>query len=309
MRKKMYLIANPFSGTGKIKSHLFKIVDVFSSGGYDITVHLTSSRGDATAQAAEIGPEYDTVVCCGGDGTLNEVITGLMQNENKFKLGYIPAGTLNEWSSGLKISRKIKKAAQDILKSDCVPLDIGKFGDRYFSYTASFGAFTKASYATSQKVKNTFGKVAYLLGGIKCLNDIHRIPLKVSCNDQEIEGDFIFGTVSNSLSVGGVVHYRENMVELGDGLFEVLLVKYPKNIIELKNAVSAVLRKDFTHESIIFLQASRVEFKEAAEVHWTLDGEHIEPKENIVIENLHSAINFLIPANKPKKKDKKEKEE
>ncbi len=298
MKKKLYLIANPCSGTGKIKTQLYPIVQVFSDGGYDVTVHLTADRGDATLQTAALSSDYETVVCCGGDGTLNEVITGLMQNENKFKLGYIPAGTLNEWSSGLKISRNMKKAALDLLDDNLVPLDIGKFGDHYFSYTASFGAFTEASYSAPQAAKNMLGKIAYFFEGIKTLVNIRPIHLKVNCDGQEVEGDFIFGTVSNSLSVGGVVHYKEALVELGDGLFEVLLIRYPSNIIELQTAVSALLTKDFKAKGIEFFQAKKVVFENAGEVDWTLDGEHIAPKERIEIENLHAAVDFLIPANK-----------
>lgn len=298
MQKKLYFIANPCSGTGRIKTQLYPVIQVFADGGYDVTVHFTSDRGDATVQAAALDDSYDTIVCCGGDGTLNEVITGLMQNKNKYKLGYIPAGTLNEWSGGLKISRNMKKAAEDILENNVVPLDIGKFRDNYFSYTASFGAFTEASYSAPQNVKNMLGKVAYFFEGIKTLNNIRPIPLKVNCDGREIEGDFIFGTVSNSLSVGGVVHYNEALVELGDGLFEVLLIRFPKNLVELNNAVTAILKKDFTHEGIEFIQAKSIVFSNAQSIDWTLDGEHIPPSETIEVVNLHSAIDFLIPPNR-----------
>lgn len=303
MKKKLYLIANPCSGTGKIKTQLYPIVQVFSDGGYDVTVHLTDERGDATIQTAALSKEYEMIVCCGGDGTLNEVITGLMQNKNKFKLGYIPAGTLNEWSGGLKISRNMKKAAQDLLDDNIVPLDIGKFAEHYFSYTASFGAFTEASYSAPQAAKNMLGKIAYLFEGIKTLGNIHPIHLKVNCDGHEVEGDFIFGTVSNSLSVGGVVHYKEALVELGDGLFEVLLIRYPSNLTELQAAVSAILTKDFSNKSVEFFQAKKVVFENAQEVDWTLDGEHIAPLKRIEVENLHAAVNFLIPSNNKKPLD------
>ena len=304
MKKKIYLIANPCSGTGKIKTQLYTIVQVFANGGYDVTVHLTDERGDATVQAAALTDDYETVVCCGGDGTLNEVITGLMQNKNKFKLGYIPAGTLNEWSGGLKISRNIKKAATDLLDEYVVPLDIGKFNEHYFSYTASFGAFTEASYSAPQAAKNMLGKIAYFFEGMKTLGSIRPYHLKVNCDGQEVEGDFIFGAVSNSLSVGGVIHYKEALVELSDGLFEVLLIRYPSNLTELQAAVSAILKKDFKAKGIEFFQAKKVIFENAGEIDWTLDGEHMPPKETIVVENLHSAVDFLIPKNK-KAEDKK----
>lgn len=292
--KKLFLIANPSSGTGKIKTQLFSVIDILSKQ-YRVTVHITSCRGDATVQVKELDSSFDTVVVCGGDGTLNEVITGLMENKNTYKLGYIPSGTLNEWSSGLKISRNLKKAAQDIILDNVIPLDIGQFDKYYFSYTASFGAFTEASYSAPQDIKNILGKLAYFFEGIKTLDSIRPIHLKIVCDGKTIEDDFVFGTISNSLSVGGVVHYDETVVELGDGLFEVLLLHYPKNLAELNNLVTAILTKDLNRKGIDFLQAREVIIKDAKKVEWTLDGEHIAPIETIKINNLHSAVDFIVP--------------
>ena len=295
MQKNLFLIANPCSGTGRVKTQLFPIVQTFNNAGYDVTVHLTSCRGDATVQAENLGAIYDTVVCCGGDGTLNEVITGLMKNKNKFKLGYIPAGTLNEWSSGLKISRNMKKAAADIMMDNCIPLDIGQFGEHYFSYTASFGAFTEASYSAPQDVKNVLGKLAYFFEGVKSLESIRPIPLKVVCEDRVIEDKFIFGSVSNSMSVGGVVHYKETLVELGDGLFEVLLIRYPETLADFNNIISGILSGDLNKKGIEFFHAKTITFENAGKVNWTLDGEYIPPSESVTVNNLHNAINFLVP--------------
>ncbi len=295
--KNLFLIANPSSGTGKIKTQLFNVVNALSKE-YRVTIHITCCRGDATRQAASLSSSFDIIVVCGGDGTLNEVITGLMQNKNHYNLGYIPSGTLNEWSSGLKISKNMKKAAEDILKNNIIPLDIGKFSNKYFSYTASFGAFTEASYSAPQDIKNALGKLAYFLEGVKTLENIRPIHLKFTCNDTVIEDDFIFGTISNSMSVGGVVHYDETVVELSDGLFEVLLLHYPKNLNDFNNLISAILTRDLNKNGITFLQTSKITVQDAGNVEWTLDGEYVPPQDTINIKNLHRAINFIVPPKK-----------
>lgn len=295
--KNLFLIANPSSGTGKIKSQLFNVINILSRQ-YRVTVHITTCRGDATRQAASLDSSFDTIVVCGGDGTLNEVITGLMKNKNEYNLGYIPSGTLNEWSSGLKISKDMKKAAADILENNIIPLDIGKFGDKYFSYTASFGAFTEASYSAPQDIKNVLGKLAYLLEGVKTLENIRPIHLKFTCNDRVIEDNFIFGTISNSMSVGGVVRYDETVVELGDGLFEVLLLHYPKNLNDFNNLISAILTRDLSKNGITFLQTNKITIEDAGDVEWTLDGEYVPPQDTINIKNLHRAISFIVPPKK-----------
>ncbi len=295
--KNLFLIANPSSGTGRIKTQLFNVVNILSKE-YRVTVHITTCRGDATRQVASLDSSFDTIVVCGGDGTLNEVITGLMKNKNEYNLGYIPSGTLNEWSSGLKISKDMKKAATDILKNNIIPLDIGKFGDKYFSYTASFGAFTEASYSAPQDIKNVLGKLAYLLEGVKTLENIRPIHLRFTCNDRVIEDDFIFGAISNSISVGGVVRYDETVVELGDGLFEVLLLHYPKNLNAFNNLISAILTRDLNRNGITFLQTSEITVQDAGAVEWTLDGEYVPPQDTIKVKNLHRAISFIVPPKK-----------
>lgn len=295
--KNLFLIANPASGTGKIKTQLFSVVSILSRQ-YRVTVYITEKRGDATEQSAKLDSSFDTIVVCGGDGTLNEVITGIQQNKNKFRLGYIPSGTLNEWSSGLKISKDLRKAATDILFDHTIPLDIGRFSDSFFTYTASFGAFTEASYSAPQDIKNVLGKLAYFFEGIKTLESIRPIPLKITCGDVVIEDNFIFGTISNSLSVGGVVHYDETIVELGDGVFEVLLLHYPKTLNELNSLITAIITRDLNKDGITFLQTDKVIVENAENVQWTLDGEYVSPKDKIVIENLHKAVTFIVPPKK-----------
>ena len=307
--KKLLIIANPKSGKAKVKDPLLRIVQIFSNDGYLVTVYPTKARGDATVFASQIKEnEYDRIVVCGGDGTLNEVITGFMQSKLKCTIGYIPLGTLNEWSSSLNISRNALTAAKDILTGEYTQLDIGQFNDKFFTYTASFGAFTKASYATSQKVKNVLGQAAYLLGGIKCLADIKSIHLKFKYDDKEVEGDYLFGAISNSMSVGGVVKFKENLVKLNDGMFEVVLIKKPSSLSEFTSIVDGILRKDLTHKGIEFFHTSEITVIGGENVAWTLDGEYSAGSETVTIKNVPSALHLTIPNQSEKKSSKKSKE-
>ncbi|MBE6786991.1 MAG: diacylglycerol kinase family lipid kinase [Ruminococcaceae bacterium] len=295
-QKRLLLIVNPCSGRAKMHSELLKVVEILSDADYAVTVYPTKCKGDATEHILKLSQnEYDLIVVCGGDGTLNEVITGIMQSGISVPLGYIPSGTLNEWSSGLNISRSIETAAKDITTGKKICLDIGKFGDKYFSYTASFGAFTSASYSAPQDVKNVLGQAAYFFEGIKSLSNIKPIHLKFTCEDTEIEGDFLFGAISNSLSVGGIVKYSQSAVELNDGKFEVLLIRNPDNILKLQPIIDGILKRDFTREGIDFFRTDSVTIETDQKVSFTLDGEFAELEKKLTIKNLHNAITFILP--------------
>lgn len=295
MEKNMFLIANPKSGRAKIKNELMAIVDIFTRAGFTVTVHPTATRGEAIRVLSNLSDYYDTVVCCGGDGTLNEVINGLMKNKNRYKLGYIPSGTLNEWSSGLKISHIPKNAAADIVNGEIKPLDIGVFGDRYFSYTASFGAFTSASYSAPQNVKNAIGQSAYFLEGIKSLSQIKPSHLKFNIDGQELEGNFIFGSVSNSVSMGGVIKLNTDDIKLDDGLFEILLIENPDNILQLQEIMESIIRKQYKKSKIKFYKAKEVIVYGSDNTDWTLDGEYAKGSDIIKIKNVNKAIDFIVP--------------
>ncbi len=296
-QKKLFLVANPKSGKARVKYELLQIVTVLSEAGYSVTVYPTKCRGDATNAVKALTDEYDTIVCCGGDGTLNEVISGIMHNPLKkdFKLGYIPLGTLNEWSSGLNISRDIKKAANDVVTGRVMPLDIGRFDDSYFVYTASFGAFTSASYSAPQEVKNVLGQAAYFFEGIKSLSAIKPIPLKFDIDGETVEGNFLFGAVSNSLSMGGVIKLDPKKVEFDDGIFEIVLIDNPENLIEFQDIIDALIKRDFNRKRIQQYKASSITVYGSENINWTLDGEMAQGQKEIKIENIHRAINFIIP--------------
>lgn len=300
--KKLLIITNPRSGKAKIKNDLLKIIEIFSQADFEVSVYPTKRQGDATIKAQSLkNGEYDRIIVCGGDGTLNEVITGIMRKGLSCTLGYIPYGTLNEWSSGLKISRNPFVAASDILTGIETDLDIGQFEDKYFSYTASFGAFTEASYSAPQEIKNVLGQAAYFFEGIKSLSNIKPIHLKFKCDDREIEDDFLFGAISNSMSVGGIVKFNDSIVKLNDGKFEVLLIKNPTTILQFQSIVDGILRRDLSRDGIEFFQAHKVEVVGGKNIPWTLDGEYSEGKDTVTLTNIPSAIHLIVPHNENSK--------
>ncbi len=294
--KKLLLIVNPKSGRAKMRGELLRVIETLSAGGYDISVYPTKCRGDATKRIAAVKEnEFDIIVVCGGDGTLNEVITGLMKSKIRCTLGYIPSGTLNEWSAGLQISRNIPQAAKDILSGGEIDLDIGMFGDKYFSYTASFGAFTEASYSAPQDIKNVLGQAAYFFEGIKSLGNIKPIHLKFVCEEREIEGDFLFGAISNSMSVGGIVKFSEAAVRLNDGFFEVMLIRNPENILKFQSVVDGILRQDLTRDGIEFFHTKEITVIGGDDIAWTLDGEYCAGSNKVTVKNIPSALHLITP--------------
>lgn len=296
LNKKLLLIVNPCSGTGKMRPSLLGVVEVFSKAGYDVTVYPTKYRNDATKKVETLSQnDYNLIVVCGGDGTLNEVITGVMHVGLDIPIGYIPSGTLNEWSTGLGISKTIKQAAKDIVTGKEITLDIGKFGDKYFTYTASFGAFTSASYSAPQDIKNVLGQAAYFFEGIKSLGNIKPLHLKFEAEGKIIEDDFLFGAISNSMSVGGIVKFDENTVKLNDGLFEVLLIKNPNNILKLQPMIDGILKHELNREGMEFFHTNKIKVTGGDGLDWTLDGEHATSGEAVEIINIKKAVRFVIP--------------
>ena len=294
--KKLFLIINPRAGMGRIRNSLLNVIQILSEAGYEITAKPTTQRFDATKIAANIDGSYDAVVCCGGDGTLNETITGLMQNKNNLTLGYIPSGTLNEWASGLHIPKNNLKAAKVITENNPLPIDVGRFNDRFFAYTASFGAFTETSYSTPQDVKNLFGQLAYVFEGIKSLSNIKPISLEFYADEKVYSGDYIFGAITNSLSVGGVVKFDEEKIKMNDGLFEILLIKKPNNLKDLQTILDAILRKDLEgKKNIEFFKASNIKIISSCEIDWTLDGEHAVSGTETIVQNIQNRINLFLP--------------
>lgn len=295
--KKLLLIMNPNAGTKRANKYLTDILVLFAKYGYETKVCLTAGRGDGHNIAKKFSPEYDLVVCIGGDGTFNETVGGLYESGSKVPLGYIPAGSTNDFGSGLGFSKRILQAAEDIMNGTTRNIDIGKFNERYFSYTASFGVFTKVSYTTSQSIKNALGHLAYLLEGIKELSSIRSEHIKIKVNGNIIEDDYIFGAICNSTSLGGVLTLNPDVVDLSDGMFEILLIKMPKNIIDLNAIIFALNNKDYSSTDMIyFCSASSAQIEADRTVSWTLDGEYMEGSNVISMENIHDAITLIVPS-------------
>jgi YegS/Rv2252/BmrU family lipid kinase len=291
--KKLLFIMNPFAGQKKANKVLPEILMLFTEAGYEINISMTTGPGSATRLAAERGGRADLVVCCGGDGTLNETISGLLMAQLHVPVGYIPSGTTNDFAASLKLSHNPIQAAKDIIEGQAVSYDIGKFGDRYFSYVASFGAFTKSSYAVPQTVKNALGHTAYVLGGISELSQIRNEHVRMEIDGEVVEDDFLFGAICNSTSVGGILTLPPDRVDMRDGIFEVMLIRAPRNVNEITECILAVQNQEFNCGMITFLPARKIKITVDPFMAWTLDGEKADGYREVEVENLHHAVRIM----------------
>ena len=295
MKKKVLFIVNPKSGKGSIRSKLLDIVDIFVKAEFDLTLYISQSAGDARAKAKEVEGRYELVICSGGDGTLDEVISGMMECEKRSAIGYIPCGSTNDFAHSLKIPTSMTKAAEHIAAWKEFPCDIGRFNDDYFVYIAAFGLFTDVSYETSQDVKNVLGHLAYILEGMKKLTEIKSYPMKVESEEMTVEGNFLFGMVTNSTSVGGFRNITGKHVHLDDGVFEVTLIKTPQNILELNEIIQAVIAgKSENNKYFYQFRSKAVKFIADDPVAWTLDGEFGGYHEVVNVKNDKQALSLLV---------------
>ena len=291
--KRMLFIMNPFSGQKRANKFLPDIISLFNRAGYEVITHMTGGPGDATQVAESRGKDMDLVVCCGGDGTLNETITGLLRTGADVPIGYIPAGTTNDFASSLKLSHNVMQAAQDIVEGEPVSYDVGKFGDRYFSYVASFGAFTKSSYIVPQNVKNALGHTAYVLGGIQELSQIRNEHIRMEIDGELVEDNFLFGAICNSTSIGGILTLDPSQVDMGDGLFEILLVREARSLTEIAECIQAVQSQKYNCSMITFRSATNIRIFADPGMPWTLDGEKEDGHEEVDVQNIHHAIRLM----------------
>ena len=292
--KKMLFVMNPYAGMRRANRYLADIIAMFNRAGYEVDIHMTAGPGDASAITRERAVGMDLVVCCGGDGTLNETITGVIRSGSQAVIGYIPAGSTNDFAASLKLSTNVMQAAQDILEGQPAAYDVGRFADRYFSYVASFGAFTKSSYATPQSVKNALGHTAYVLEGISELSQIRTFHVKVEMEEETVEDDFIFGCISNSTSIGGILTLDPKIVDMADGLLEVFLVRAPRNLTEISECIQALQSQRYNDCAMItFGPARKMRVTAEADMPWTLDGEKFDGQAEIEVENLHHAIRLM----------------
>jgi len=292
--KKMLFIMNPYAGMRKANRYLADIISIFNRADYEVTTYMTAAPGDCIHAVSQRVKDVDLVVCAGGDGTFNETVTGILRSGIDVPVGYIPAGSTNDFAASLKLSTNILQAARDIVEGTAQRFDVGSFGERNFSYVASFGAFTRASYATPQSVKNALGHVAYILSGISELTQIksHRMRFELP-DGRYIEDKFIFGAVSNSTSVGGVLTLDPRLVDLSDGQFELLLIRAPKDLVELTDCIMALQRQTYNCAMLTLTRVEQVKILTDEQINWTLDGECEPGKPEIHVRCLHQAVQIL----------------
>ena len=294
MASTLLFIVNPRAGRTRSTAPLFDAVAHFCASGYLVDLRLTQAREDATRLARELGGKFDAVVCCGGDGTLNETVTGLMDLQSPPPLGYIPAGSTNDFAASLHLPDQPLEAARIITASGGRPLDVGSFNGRPFIYVASFGAFTRASYSAPQNVKNDLGHLAYILEGVKDLSTLRPYRASVATEEECFDGEFLFGAVTNATSVGGLVKLKEDQVCLDDGLFELLLIPNPKSIADLQGLARSLLLQDFTGGGVIFRHVHTLTVQTPEDLPWALDGEFDPGGAQVEIHSLHRRLTFLI---------------
>lgn len=299
--KKLYFITNLRSGKNAMRSKLAAVIDRFTAAGYQVTVRTTQGHKDATAAAeyACLTGEYDLLVCSGGDGTLNEVVQGLMHSRSPLPLGYIPCGSTNDFGRSLKISGNVEEAVEQIINGRPFNCDIGVFNQRNFLYVAAFGAFTEAVYETPQNVKNVIGHMAYLLHGLTLISAIRPLHMKIEYDGKVMEDDFLYGMVSNTASVGGML--KLNNFRLDDGMFEVMLIRRPPNVIQLNRIIQQLLdiNMEIDEEYVSYFRASNLRFISNEEIPWTLDGEYGGESCDTEIGICSRAITFWVSDDAP----------
>lgn len=295
-RKKMLFIYNPKAGKAQIKSNLSDMIDIFVKAGFEVTAYPTQSTGDGTKAVTERDiDQYDMIVCSGGDGTLDEVVTGMMRCEKQIPLGYIPAGSTNDFANSLEIPKNMIQAAQVIVQGRTYGCDVGSFNDDFFVYIAAFGLFTEVSYETRQDIKNVLGHMAYILEGMKRLSSIKSYHMKVETKEQVIEDEFMFGMVTNSTSVGGFKRITGKYVELDDGEFEVTLIKRPANPMELNMIMAALLSGNINTDCMYCFKAAALKMTAHEDVAWSLDGEYGGRHKEVSIENRMQVLKIRVP--------------
>lgn len=292
--KKLLFIFNPRSGKGMIKIHLADVIDKMVKAGYTVTVYPTQDQGDATRKVIEVGAGYDRIVCSGGDGTLDEVVAGMQKAKLNIPLGYIPAGSTNDFGKSLGISNEIGKASATVVSDQLFSCDVGKFNEDNFVYIVAFGMFTEISYETPQELKKVLGHLAYILSAGKSLASIPNYLMQIDVDGRIIQDRFIYGMITNSISVGGFKGMTGKDVQLDDGEFEVTLIKYPTNLGELNEIVASLTNMIDNTDLIYSFKTNKLHITSKESISWTRDGEFGGIHDEVYIENLHKAIQICV---------------
>ena len=293
-QRKLLMIVNLRAGKNKSRGPLFDAAAILSQAGYLLSIHNTTSPGDAAETAAREGGNYDLVVAAGGDGTLNEVVSGLAQLREPPLLGYLPQGSTNDFAASLRISGDPAEAAAAIARNVPRQLDAGLWNGRSFIYVASFGAFTRTSYAASQTAKNALGHFAYILEGMKDLSTLRPYQIRLTADGEVLDGEYLFGAVCNSTSIGGLMKLNPERVVLDDGLFEMLLIPNPKTAADLQNLVLALLNQEYDSQGLVFRHVSSIHLETEEDLPWSLDGEYAPSAPAVDIENRRQALTMLL---------------
>lgn len=293
MSEKLLFIVNPHAGKGLIRTHLLDIVDIMVKAGFEVTVYITQKRGDATRKVLEEGAGFARIICSGGDGTLDEVMTGIMELRQDIPIGYIPAGSTNDFANSLGIAKDMLKSARAAVGDHLFPCDIGSFNKDTFVYVAAFGMFTEVSYKTSQQLKNIFGHLAYIMEGVKQLHDFSSYNMQVEHNGEVFQDEFIYGMVTNSVSVGGFKGMTGSNVKLDDGVFEVTLIRKPRNPIELNEILACLTNMIDDTDLIYSFKTQEVRITAKNPVAWTLDGEFGGEHQEVIIRNLKQKVKIF----------------
>ena len=296
MSKKLLFVANPISGKGAVKNKLLDIINIFIKNGWNVNIHLTQGKDDACNVIRKTGNKFDLVVVLGGDGTLNEGIRGIMDipQEKRPRIGYIPMGTTNDFAANLKIPKNPLLAAKNIVNGNDFQYDIGCFNDKKFAYVAAFGAFTDVAYNTPQQNKNLLGQTAYFLEGIKKIHSLKSYKMKVSSGDTEFEDEFIFGMVSNTNYLGGIKAEKVFKAQLNDGMFEVILIRRPKTLLEVQDLIAHLLIQEFNTDAFKVFCSNNVRFESEKDIPWTLDGEFGGEERRVEISLKEKAVTMLL---------------
>ena len=293
-RKKVLMIVNPRSGKLRPGFSTRKTAEMFSDNNMEVGVFLTAPDYNADFLVREHAASFDIIACCGGDGTVSETIKGIMESGTDKPMGYIPAGTTNDLARSIGIPSNPNKAAKVIISGKEYPVDIGSFDDDSFVYIASFGAFTEVSYETPQKAKNIFGRLAYFFSAMKYMPKIRSYHIKLESDARSCEGDYIFGSVTNSTSVAGIFRFENDMVDFADGKYEVMLIKRPDNIFTAFRILMSMLNRSYKHENIELFRASDIKISSDEPLDWAVDGEHKRGGTTVHIVNHPQAINMLM---------------
>lgn len=310
MRKKVLLLINERAVAGSAKGKLFEIVSALALAHCEVTVYPILPSAGITSESifADVIREqrtYDLIACSGGDGTLNHVMHCMIAWNLALPVLYFPAGTTNDFARTLNIPTEVKEITSLLTSGDLFHYDIGCFNDKHFNYIAAFGAFTSVSWSTDQGFKNALGYGAYFLEGIRSAGDAlrSRCPMKITCDGTTIEGDFLFGAVSNSTSVAGFRTQALEQAALNDGVFEVILIKAPNDlsgIAELLNIMRLAISDSSSdalqgNDAFQILHAREIHVEADQPISWTLDGEYGGEPKNVDIRVLPQRGCIYVP--------------